>query len=484
MSDVIDKVFAHEGLSKLDKAALVARYDVTQALHAISTPLRAKLGQPQQGFVISSIPPQGILLTTPGTYTFAGPLNWTPPAAPGAAITIVGNGIVLDMMGFALTASVSDLAQIVSGIYVFGSSNVTIRNGTLANMGYLGIGADVVSNLTLDRVTVSGVGFDNLFVRNACPAGIHIDHASQPTLTGCVVQDMNVTSDSSAGIQILNTIGGTVSGCTVSNLVNNDGSVQGYSTIASAGLTTTNCTAENLRTHFNGNVMTLGHTVLGFCPIFCVDLSYSHCTAIGMTGCCDDCHGMSVFLDLGIKVTNFKAQGVTDGVCPEQTGAKATGLEVYGALVAISDCSVQDIKAINPQDLQGTGFSVWGWGISFTDCQAKNVVVVDAKGNKNPAVGYGTGFGWAPDPRPEFRIVGAYSVTYSGCSATDCQVGFDTWFHVGSTWTKVSYTNCDIDILVQPGASRTLSANPCSECNPPLVVAITNIASGNKYPGS
>jgi hypothetical protein len=37
---------------------------------------------------------------------------------------------------------------------------------------------------------------------------------------------------------------------------------------------------------------------------------------------------------------------------------------------------------------------------------------------------------------------------------------------------------------VEPGASRTLSGNPCSECNPPISIAIVNIARGNTYPSS
>jgi hypothetical protein len=75
-------------------------------------------------------------------------------------------------------------------------------------------------------------------------------------------------------------------------------------------------------------------------------------------------------------------------------------------------------------------------------------------------------------------------VRYSACSASNCQVGFDTWFHVNSIWTKVSYKSCDTNILVEPGVSRVLSGNPCSECNPPITASVTNIASGNTYPGS
>jgi hypothetical protein len=132
--------------------------------------------------------------------------------------------------------------------------------------------------------------------------------------------------------------------------------------------------------------------------------------------------------------------------------------------------------------LQSTGFSAWGADITFTGCTASNVVVCDQFGNWNPDLGYGTGFGWAPDPRPPFCQVGATNVEYSGCGASNSNVGFDTWFHIDSTRTDPSYTNCGIDILVQPGGTRTLTGNLCSECNPPITTPLTNIAEGNTYP--
>jgi hypothetical protein len=139
-----------------------------------------------------------------------------------------------------------------------------------------------------------------------------------------------------------------------------------------------------------------------------------------------------------------------------------------------------DGKAINPQDLQSTGFSAWGLVIKFERCGANNVSVQDTVGGGSR----GMGFAWAPDPRtkPPFSKYGAYDVTYIDCNATNCDVGFDTWYHVNSTWTRPTFTNCTTNILVEPGATRKLSGDPCSECNPPISTVITNFASGNTYP--
>jgi len=482
---IIDKIFSHDVFKGLDRDGLVKRYDVTGSLREIKAPLRAQQGQVRPtGNVITGIPPEGLIITSPGRYTFGGDITWSPPSAPGAAITIASDDVVLDLNTFTLKATVLDNSKRIAGIFIRNAWSVTIRNGALANMCLYGICAEGCSKLIVEKITVTGLSFDNLDIRNICPAGIHIDHTDGLSVTDCAVQYLYVTCDSSAGIQLTNTSQALISNCRVSNLVNYDGSVQGYSYIGSWNVSTVHCTAADFQSHFRSNIQTLGHTVLGFVPIFCSELKYENCSATNMIGCCDDCHGMSVFLDAGVTVTGFTANRVIDGVSLCNSGAKATGLEVYGAFVSISDCSVDDIKAINPQDKQSTGFSAWGAAIKFTRCTASNVVVCDEHGNWKRELGYGTGFGWAPDPRIYFRNVGASLVEYADCRAANCRVGFDTWFHVDSTWTDVHTADCGIDILVEPGASRTLSGNPCSECNPPISIAIVNIASGNTYPPS
>jgi hypothetical protein len=491
MSAILDKIFSHPGFDQLDRDALVARYDHSGAIFEAKSGIRSQRGQhPQVGNVINSpIPPEGIIISSPGAYSFTGDVTWAAASSAGAAITIAADGVELDMGGHQLQALVQDNSQFTVGIMVAGTadrsvSKARIRNGTLVNMCFYGICAEHVEDLVIENITVSGLVFDNLRRRILCPAGIHVDHAQRVTITGCTVQFLYATSDSSAGIQLVNTSDGTVSGCRMSDLTNYDGSVQGFSYLLSSGIVTSHCSADGLQSHFKTNIQTPGHTVLGFIPVFCVNMTYVDCTASNLIGCCDDCHGMSAFLVALVSVTHFTASTIIDGVTPSHSGAKATGLEVYGALVSVDNCWVENIRAINPQDKQAAGFSAWGVGITFTNCTAQSVAVTDKDGNWHPGLGYGTGFGWAPDPRPAFRDVPALGVTYDHCRARDCQVGFDTWNHVGSTWTNVSHTNCDIDFLVEPGATRTLTANPCSECNPPCTSVITNLARDNRYPGS
>ena len=120
--------------------------------------------------------------------------------------------------------------------------------------------------------------------------------------------------------------------------------------------------------------------------------------------------------------------------------------------------------AINPQNLQAAGYSVaLANDVKFIRCQAEKVKVVDAQGHQNPALGFGVGFGWAPDPRPEF-LAPATNVLYLNCIAAFCQVGFDTWDHIDSVWAYIVSKCNDIPILVQENGQRTISCNACSQC--------------------
>lgn len=481
----VNEIFSDPVFKDVDKAALVEAFDRSPKVEALYQGYFAQAGQqPQIGNVIQRIPSGGIVIQSPGTYTLGGDMLWSPNDVPCSAITIQCSDVTLDLAGFALTAAVSDKSQQITGILVRGSAasptitNITVMNGTVANVSEHGILATDVCGLNISRITVSGVCMQNLATRFLTPAGIKVSRSVDVAVTDCNVTRMEVTTDSCAGIFLLNTIQAAVSGCRTSSLVNHDGAVQGFSYINCVNVTTTGCAAESLQSHFNGNVLTTGHTVLGFCPIFCWNLSYADCSASGLTGCCDDCHGMSVFLDAQVTVSRFRADHIVDGVAPSNSGAKATGLEVYGVGVKVIDSAVSSIKAINPQDKQATGFSAWGLAIQFERCEASLVIAQDDLGNGSR----GTGFGWAPDPRKYFCYIGAMEVTYTDCIADQCQVGFDTWYHVDSKWIRPLQMNCQIGILVEPGATRTLSGNPCSECQPPISVTLTNFERGNTYP--
>lgn len=74
----------------------------------------------------------------------------------------------------------------------------------------------------------------------------------------------------------------------------------------------------------------------------------------------------------------------------------------------------------------------------------------------------------------------ANDITYQNCTAVNCQVGFDTWFHTNSQWIDIKVAHNCKDVLIEPGAQRTYTCNRCSECPGGLTTTLTNIASNNQ----
>ena len=492
---IADKILSSETLIEPGEViyGLLELYDITKDIYAAGEKLRCLAGpEVQTEKVISEIPPEGIIITQPGVYTLKPDnktigakkktITWAPVLDVGAAITIASDDVTLDMNGCSLAAKVQDSSAHLVGIFALGSSRVTIKNGALTNMCLYGIQAELVEKLVIENILVSGLEYNNTKLRNSCPAGIQVNLAKNISISDCSVQYFYATCDLCAAIQVTNTISGSISNCNVKEVINYAGVVQGFSYITSSQVTTSNCTADSLRSHFGSNVRTGGHTVLGFLPVLSEGLSFTHCSASNIVGSCDDCHGMSVFFNANVTVDNFTANNVTDGVTEFNTGAKATGLEVYGIDVKVHNSAVDNIIAINPQDRQCTGFSAWGAGIEFVNCTASNVAVTNDTDDPDVIIGMGMGFGWAPDPR--LYHTGAIGVKYDNCTAINCQVGFDTWNHIDSEWINPSYTNCGVNILVEPGGTRTVYGDPCTECNPPVTIHLTNQARNNIFPGS
>lgn len=486
---VLTKVFANNCYKNMDTASLIKQLDISAQLRQGNQPAAAAVNPTvQSGTSISSIPANGILINAPGTYTFTGNISWS-PTSPCSAITIEAQGVTLNLNNFTLTVTPTNpqAGDQYNGIYVLNSSNTIIQNGGINGATYYGISAKKSNTIAISGMTISNIQYSEFNTPYLTPCGIFFDTISTFDILNCTVTGISVTAPSCAGIQLLAAFGGTIRNCDMNNFLNNDGGVQGFSYLLCADVTTTGCNCTTFQSHFGGKTVTSGHTVIGYVPILCVDLQFDSCSSNGMTGCCDDCHGMSVFVDAFVTVTNFSAKNIIDGVSKSNTGAKATGLEVYGSNITISNCSSDSITAIVPQDLQSAGFSAWGDTISFSGCTASNVVVTDA--NKQPSIanGYGTGFGWAPDPRQGFNSQAANKVTYNNCQANNCQLGFDTWFHTNSVWENVTAPGCPIFILQQSDTTtRKLSMDKCSESpsGKPEHVILTNIAANNTVPNN
>lgn len=439
-----------------------------------------------ESHVIDEIPPSGIFIDKPGTYYFKKNLTWH-PQADGSAITIQANDVVLDLHGFTLKSSTTHFKTI--GISAILSENLKIVGGEIKNMGLAGIQCTLCANVSIKGIEVDGLNVEDI-VNFVVPGGILIGESFNVTVDNCTVKNIDVKTASCSGIQFTATLTSKVTNCKIKNLHNRDGACSGIGHILSDDILIQSCDLEKIKTSFIDNLFTQGHTAIGIIPTLSANIIINDCSVSNVTGCCDDAHGMSVFLCENAIVKKSKVSNVLDGVGDAKKGAKATGIEIYADNVLVKDCFVRNIYAINPEDKQSTGFSCGASnGVKFIRCKAKNIQVINEKGKQDPSLGFGTGFGWAPDPRPSL-LKPAVNVLYKKCVAKYCQVGFDSWFHINSVWDKITSIKNDIAILnLDDDAQRTLSCGPCSECGctfpscfpTPFVVTVNNVAQNNTF---
>lgn len=75
----VDQIFSDPVFNGLDKAAIAKLFDPTPQIEANNQGYFSQTGeQIQSDNVIRSIPSAGIVIRTPGTYTFAGNILWSP----------------------------------------------------------------------------------------------------------------------------------------------------------------------------------------------------------------------------------------------------------------------------------------------------------------------------------------------------------------------------------------------------------------------
>ncbi len=355
-------------------------------------------------------------------------------------------------------------------------------------MAFKGIRCDTCENILIKNITIDGLNLENV-VTYSVPVGILVTDSTIVAIDKlhskkhrCENRFHSRHSDDSNKF---------VNSFKLFRLkfINKDGACTGIGHLLCDIAEVNCCAIDNLQSQYIDNDNTEGHTAIGLVPVGSTNLYIKNCKVSNIIGCCDDAHGMSIFECLDAVVEKCEVENVLDGAGAAQTGAKATGIEVYASGVKVVDCKVKNITAINPQDQQATGFSCAQCiGVNFIRCHAENVNVVDENGNQSSSLGYGTGFGWAPDPRPEFMLP-SVDILYKHCTAKRCQVGFDSFFHINSVWEDV-FSNCNgIAILDLIHSQRTLSCNACSECGctvegcypEPRTITIDNVAENNTF---
>lgn len=446
---------------------------------------------------ITTIPPGGILIDQPGTYTFINNIAWSPSFLLNTGIFIIASDVTINLNGFVFESIVNNTLS--TGIFALNCRNICIKNGTIKNMGLIGANFIGVKNLTICGVTVSGLTLNNLIFPGF---GISVILSEHVDIKNTTVKDIEITGLTLSAIFLDEVFDSKIHACCLSNLKNHAGVCAGLSQVMCDKSYSKKLDIRQLETGFVENLLAPGHTCIGIVPFLSVNLKYSNIKINNIMGSIDDAHLLSLFVVKNAVVKNVCGSDVIDG--RGGIGAKATGIEVYGwtdindsnltvttirppANIVVKNCHVSNIFAINPGNKQAAGFTATGSCIVFENCSASNVRVFNKDGRQDMATGLGVGFSFAPDIR-EIYTYPSYKIKYNNCVATNCDCGFDTFYHIKSLWQNIKSCNNGIDVLTINCSQRTFFCNRASECPDAPVdgfkyVTINNIARNNKICG-
>jgi hypothetical protein len=423
---------------------------------------------------ITSIPPLGIVINQPGTYRLCGSaaVKWRAQNRTTVAITVAADDVTLDFAGATLLCVSGGVAVVVDA-----ARAARVTGGTVEGCTLFGIVVKGSRDATVEGMTVRATSNDD---PSLLSASIHVVDSPGATVANCVVSGVRATGTTVAGVAVVASDDSTVKNCRVLCLANRAGACVGILAALCVGTAVRGCRVSDLHTEPGENLHAEGHTCAGILPTVSLGVALADNAVLRIAGSCDDAHGISVFLCAAVTVARCQVRSVSTGGWGARASAKSTGIEVYGLDCEVTDCTAKHISAKCPGDRQCTGFSVaWAENVVFRNCRAEDVVVKNLAGHASAKLyGYGAGFGWAPDPRPVFRQP-ARAVRYEQCVAKDCQVGFDTWFHIDSLWERPKYVGSGLPVWNNDARRRRLTCVLCSECPVPIDVCVDNVAHGN-----
>jgi len=194
-------------------------------------PTMKTLSQVEPRTLISSLP---IVISTPGSYYVT--TNLTGVAGTNG-VTILADGVSLDLCGFVLTGVTGSS----NGIWAASSArNVAVRNGILNNWPHRGADLGNPLDAQAQDLRLSNNGGDGLLIGSGgivthCLATLNGGNGIAG-FNGCLINESSACNNSVAGIDVS-------FGCTIHDCSAYDNT--GNNIEASAGCTITGCTANN-----------------------------------------------------------------------------------------------------------------------------------------------------------------------------------------------------------------------------------------------
>lgn len=156
-----------------------------------------------------AIPAAGphITISQPGSYYLTGNIT----VASGNAIVISASDVTLDLNGFTVSGPANQASSNYC-IHTVNAGNISVKNGTVSNMGYgIGMFGTTANNISQ---SIERVNFIRCYVY-----GIYISTASSGTrISSCAFSQMGKTSSGLTPIAIHDSGGIRVENCTIGDV--------------------------------------------------------------------------------------------------------------------------------------------------------------------------------------------------------------------------------------------------------------------------
>jgi hypothetical protein len=210
-----------------------------------------------------------------GIYKFANDINWQPTGIFNIGITIVASNVTIDLSQYTFRCLANNTFS--TGIFAFNCDNISIINGSIKNMGLIGVGGSNINTMKISNINLSELTLNNLLLPGV---GIAITNSTHINIKCVRIKNIEITGLTLAAILLDNVVDSKIYNCTFYNLKNNSGVCSGLAQITCDKSSTKNLNINKLETGNVDNPTAPGHTCIGVVPFQCSSFYYNKMTRL------------------------------------------------------------------------------------------------------------------------------------------------------------------------------------------------------------
>ena len=163
LSEKIKSIFLHDFFSSLNSELKNRNTELLSNLSKVNSNLSSiKTPSSLKEYIITNIPPEGIIIDVSGEYKFGNDIIWSPNNSC-TAITINADNVTLDLNQFILSVNpstfVNNNGAQFNGISVLESTNIVIQNGSIDKVSYYGVNISKSLDIKIDNITIGNINY-------------------------------------------------------------------------------------------------------------------------------------------------------------------------------------------------------------------------------------------------------------------------------------------------------------------------------------